>query len=480
MTTLINRIRRSLLGDVADFSRHPLAFLAQLHREQGDLARFRLGKTEIVQINDPELIHEVLVVQGASFVKTGFLERARPVLGNGLVTNTDQNHHRMMRQLIQPAFSSSAFEHYADIMTATTSRYSATWQDGETVDFFQEMLQLTLSIVAGTLFGVGVNPKETHAVEDALTAVMHHYNRLLHPLGRLITKIPLVTTRRFESARRLLHGVIERLIRDVRNGTAGNDSVIRMLLSAQSDGRGSNPMSDQQLRDEVLTLFVAGHETIATALTWTWYLLSRHPDVARQMRMEVDTVLNGRSPQFDDVPRLEYTKKVLAEGMRLYPPIWAMTRKAICDCTLGGHSIPAGTTIGMSQYITHRDPRFFDRPAEFDPGRWTPERMKQRTKQGYFPFGGGSRSCIGESFSWLEGALILAILAQNWESEVAPDASVALNPMITLRPRHGIRLTMRARPSHPVRASVCPISESELQEISSSVPSPLYSGDRAG
>jgi cytochrome P450 len=221
--------------------------------------------------------------------------------------------------------------------------------------------------------------------------------------------------------------------------------LLSMLLAAHDIDGDDSRMTDEQLRDEVMTLFLAGHETTANALTWTWYLLSQHPDAERAMHAEIDEVLGRRLPTMDDVPKLGYTRTVLAESMRLYPPAWIIGRKAIGDYEVGGYPVPAGSVLFMCQYVVHRDARWYPEPERFDPMRWTPEAQSARPKFSYFPFGGGPRQCIGEQFAWTEGVLLLATLAQRWRFRLVPHHPIALQPLITLRPKYGMRMTIERR-----------------------------------
>ncbi|RPI82967.1 MAG: cytochrome P450, partial [Planctomycetaceae bacterium] len=307
---------------------------------------------------------------------------------------------------------------------------------------------LTLAIVAKTLFSIDL---EAHAaeIEAALTTVLEHFNRLLSPYRALLTRLPLPSTRRFHAAAAVLDRLVFRMIDDRRKSRQDVGDVLSMLLVAQdTEGDGAG-MTDRQVRDEVMTLFTAGHETIATALGWTWYALSQNPAVEAEMLRELDCVLGGRTPTALDLPRLRYTEMVFAESMRLYPPVWAMTRRAVADYPVGGYVIPAGSSLGMSQFVMQRDPRFFPDPATFDPLRWTPAATADRPKYSYFPFGGGPRLCIGEIFARQEGILVLATLCQHWQASLVPTARIDFQPLITLRARHGLPMIVSRRTPRP-------------------------------
>jgi cytochrome P450 len=431
-----------LIGQLLEFQRDPLAFLQQLATQYGGIARFHLGWRNCVQIGEPDLIQEVLVTNHRNFRKTGFLERARPVLGNGLVTAEGAFHLRQ-RRLIQPAFSKHRSEDYAGSIVDLAMHHGEQWCDGQSVDMFREMLHLTLKIVTRTLFSTS-SELDIERIERALTTVLEHITWLLSPLARVCASLPIPANRRFRESLRVLDSIVFEMIAARRNSGDEQADVLSMLLRVRDPADGTG-MSDNQIRDEVMTLFTAGHETVATALTWTWYALATHPEVYERLVEELDNVLGDRPPTAERVPSLVYVEMVFAEAMRLYPPVWAITRTAIEDCELGGFEVPAGSLVGMSQYVVHRDARFFPEPERFDPNRWTQEGRSSRPRYSYFPFGGGPRLCIGEPFAWLEGVLVLATLCQQWRPIVPVEHSAMFHPTITLRPRHGLPMKLVSR-----------------------------------
>jgi cytochrome P450 len=275
--------------------------------------------------------------------------------------------------------------------------------------------------------------------------VMNLFNVLLLPFSEYLDKLPLPQTRRFHRARERLDATVYRMIEERRRSSHDRGDLLSMLLLAQDEEGDTGRMTDEQVRDEALTIFLAGHETTANALTWTWYLLSEHKDVETKLHQEIDAVLGLRLPTTDDVPRLRYTEMVLAESMRLYPPAWALGRLARADYEVGGYVVPAGALVLLSQYVAHRDPRYFPDPTRFDPERWTPEARESRPQYSYFPFGGGPRRCIGEGFAWMEGILLIATIAQRFSLRLVPNHPVELRPVITLRPKHGMRMTLSKR-----------------------------------
>jgi cytochrome P450 len=304
------------------------------------------------------------------------------------------------------------------------------------------MMRLTLAVVGKTLFSADVEA-EAAEIGEALTAILKMFDFLMMPFSEYLEKLPLPSVRRFEKGRARLDQTIFGIIAERRRSGEDRGDLLSMLLLAQ-DEEGGGGMSDRQVRDEALTLFLAGHETTAQALTWSWYLLSQNPECERKMHEEIQRVLGDREPSFEDLPQLRYTEMVLAESMRLYPPAWGVGRKAIEACEIGGYELPKGGVVIMSPYVMHRDPRWFPEPDRFDPERWIPEARDARPKFSYFPFGGGSRLCIGERFAWMEGALVLATIAQKWRLRLVPGHRVEPLPLITLRSRYGMKMRVES------------------------------------
>ena len=428
---------------MVEIARNPLAMMVAMKEMHGDIAHWRIGPQNLYLFSHPDLIRDVLVTNGRNFHKSRGLERARRLLGNGLLTSEGEFHLRQ-RRLAQPAFHKQRIAAYAVTMSDYAARTSHRWRDGETLDMHTEMMRLTLGIVARTLFDADVE-HEAAEIGQALTMAFESFNFAMLPFTEYLEKLPLPSVRRFNSARDTLDRTIYRMIEERRRSGEDKGDLLSMLLMAtDTEGDGSG-MSDLQLRDEALTIFLAGHETTANALTWTWYLLSQHPDVEARLHSEVDAALNGRAPAYDDMPALPYTRMVFAESMRLYPPAWAIGRRALEPFDARGFTIPKRSVVIMSQYIVHRDARFFPEPERFDPDRWSSEAVAQRPKFSYFPFGGGNRVCIGEQFAWMEGVLLIAALAQKWRMRLVPGHRIEVQPLITLRPKHGMRMTLEKR-----------------------------------
>jgi cytochrome P450 len=346
--------------------------------------------------------------------------------------------------LSQPAFHRQRIASYADVMVDYGLRASERWQDGQTVDLSEEMMGLTLGIVGKTLFDADVE-SESGEVGAAMTTVMELFDTLTMPFFEVLSKLPLPQLRRFDAARTRLDQIIFKMVADRRSRGIDRGDLLSMLLLAQDDEEDGGMMTDEQLRDELMTIFLAGHETTANALTWTWYLLSQHPEVESKLHQEIDSVVGSRRPTESDVAQLRFTEMVLSESMRLYPPAWGIGRLAKVDCDIGGYFVPRKSVVVVSQYVMHRDERYYQNPLAFDPQRWIPELRDTRPTFSYFPFGGGPRRCIGEGFAWMEGILLLATLAQRWQFRLVPDHRVALKPVVTLRPKYGMKMIVSRR-----------------------------------
>jgi cytochrome P450 len=415
----------------------PLSFLAQLGRDYGDAAHFKIGRTDLFFFNHPELVREVLVTRNPSFMKGLALQRTKIVLGEGLLTSEGELHKRQ-RRLAQPAFHRQRIQHYGEEMVEKAVVARERWSDGQELDVAHEMMRLTLAVVAKTLFDADVD-EEADEIGAALTELMRMFPILMHPLAALLVRMRfLPQVRRFRKALARLDRTIYAIIEERRRAGVDRGDLLSMLLLAtdvEGDGGG---MSDLQLRDETMTIFLAGHETTANALAWTWYLLARNPDAERELHRELDQVLGGRTPTPADYPSLPYTEMVLAESMRVFPPAWGIGRFSTEETTIGHWPVPKDSLVLVSQWVAHRDPRFWPDPERFDPLRFTAEEKAARPKMAYFPFGGGSRVCIGESFAWMEGVLLLATIARKWRFEKGPDVDPAA--FITLRPKTPMRM----------------------------------------
>ena len=421
---------------------NPLEFFTTLARTYGDVSSYRMAGEQLFLVNEPQLIRDVLVTHNRNFTKSRGLERSRRLLGQGLLTSEGAMHLRQ-RRLMQPAFHRDRIAGYGDLMVGYADRMRQGWRGGATVDIAREMNRLTLSIVGKTLFDVDVE-QQAAAVGEALTAVMESFWMMMLPFAEVLERLPVPRLRRARMARARLDAIIYRMIADRRASGRDHGDLLSMLLTAQDEDEGGG-MTDQQVRDEAMTIFLAGHETTANALTWTWYLLSQHPDVEATLHAEVDRVLQGRLPTITDLASLSYVERLVTESMRLYPPAWIIGRRAIAEYQLGQYVAPPRSILVMSPYVMQRDPRFYADAERFDPERWTPEFRAALPKFAYFPFGGGPRQCIGESFAWMELILLVAPIAQQSRLRLVPGHPVEPQPLITLRARHGMRMTIEPR-----------------------------------
>ena len=418
---------------------NPLDFFTKLARTYGDVTSYRMSGEQLFLINDPKLIRDVLVTHNRNFTKSRGLERSKRLLGQGLLTSEGAFHLRQ-RRLMQPAFHRDRVAGYGDLMVGYADRMRRSWTDGATFDIAREMNRLTLSIVGRTLFDVDVE-QQAATVGEALTAVMESFWMTMLPFGEVLERLPVPKLRRARMARARLDAIIYRMIADRRSSGGDRGDLLSMLLAAQDEDDGGG-MTDDQVRDEAMTIFLAGHETTANALTWTWFLLSSAPDVEARLHAEVSNALNGRLPSTADLPSLPFVERVVTEAMRLYPPAWIIGRRAIDEYRLNEYVVPPRSILVMSPYIIQRDPRFYTDPDRFDPDRWTPEFRAGLPRFAYFPFGGGPRQCIGESFAWMELILLVATIAQQCRLRLVPGHPVVPQPLITLRAKHGMRMTV--------------------------------------
>jgi cytochrome P450 len=426
---------------------NPIFLFQHLAEKYGDIAHYKIGRHHIVFLNHPEYIREVLVVQNDNFIKERTVQRTRMLLGEGMITSEDAA-HRAQRQVAQPAFHRQRIQEYGAAIVDEAARARESWKDGEPREIATDMMHLSLKIVARTLFAADLQ-NEVLELADAINRIMGLYNFLVMlPAAEWLVHLRPPGLAAFVKARRRIDAVVYRMIDAHRRRGGNGSSLLDLMLTASSNESESDagPEAQQGLRDQVITIFLAGYETVANALIWTWYLLSQNPECERRCHEEVDSVLQGRLPTAEDLPRLHYVEMVMAESMRLYPPAWAMGRYARNDFQLGEYRLPARTTVLISQFVTHRDPRYFPDPLRFDPERFTAEAKSKRAKFTYFPFGAGVRQCIGESFAWMEGVLVLATFLQKWKLRLVPNQCVEPQPLITLRPKYGMRMQVEARP----------------------------------
>jgi cytochrome P450 len=420
-----------------------IGYLTKCAREYGDVVFFRFLGVPACFVNRPDCIESVLVTQNNNFVKSKDYRAMRRVLGNGLLLSEGE-FWRRQRKLIQPAFHQERIAAYAEIMVGYTQRMLASWSDGQTLDIHEAMIRLTLGIVAKTLFDADVS-HEAEDVDAALSVLMGKFLRQAGLALLLPTWVPLPTSHLLKHAVGRLDKVIYGIIEQRRASGQMSGDLLSVFLQVQDDeGIG---MTDRQLHDEIMTLFLAGHETTANVLSWTWLLLGQNPDVEQKLIEELGRVLRGRVPTPADLPRLVYTDTVLRESMRLYPPVWVIGRRALAPFRLGEYELPADTNVLISQLIMHRDARYFPEPQRFDPDRWSASdpRAAALPRFAYFPFGGGPRVCIGAGFGMMEAVFLLATVAQQFRIQISPGQKVSMQPTVTLRPRNGIQVTVKRR-----------------------------------
>ncbi len=429
------------------FAFPPIEFFRSAAEKYGDIFTFRVGTQRAYFIKSPAYIKEVLKTKQSSFVKEDFLKRGKIILGEGLVTS-DGDIHRRQRRLVQPAFHNDRISACASTMVDFAQLTAAKWEDNTEVEMTQEMLHLTLRIVAKTLFNADVE-KDARDFGEVLSSFLELFNLLIFPFEEDGDRPPDTTAKAITHAREKIDEIIYRLMDERRKSGEDAGDLLSVLMKSTNSEDGGQRMSDQQLRDEMVTIFLAGHETIANAMTWTWYLLSQNPEVEQKFHEELDSVFTGnRAPTIEDIPALEFTRNVFAESMRLFPPVWALGRKATEDCVIGERPIPKDSIILMSQYVTHRDPEYFDEPEKFKPERWTLEMQESLPDFAYFPFGGGARRCIGEQFSWTEGILLLATFGREWRFRM--DSAREPEPLflLTLRPKRPLNFVVEKRDSN--------------------------------
>jgi len=450
----------------------PILLFEYLTAKFGRAASYQILFSKVVVLNDPNDIREVLVDKAQFFIKERTQKRMKILLGDGLIT-ADGESHKRQRRIAAPAFHRQRIQAYAATIVDHAAIMRNQWQPGQPFDAAAEMMRLALQITARTLFDQEVTP-EIHAINDESNAVMLMYHALItmpRAEDLLRWRIPIPVLARFRKSKAHLDAVVDAMIARKQAETAQaahegkpiGEDLLSMLIAARDDGPASTnstskKLSARELRDEVLTIFLAGYETVANALAWTWLLLSQNPQAEARLHAELDAVLTDlsgqpRLPTLDDLPRLPYTEMVIAESMRLYPPAWAMGRQATEDISIGPYHLPRGTFVFFSQYLVQRDPKYFPDPLAFRPERFTPEAKAQRPRFAYFPFGGGGRQCIGESFAWMEAILVLATLAQRWRLEVDFQQEIALQPKITLRPKYGIQVTPHPRSNSKITSA---------------------------
>jgi cytochrome P450 len=431
-------------GNISQFAPRRLDFLLEVARVYGPVASFRLGRRRVFLVSEPDLIEQVLVTDAKHYIKHFGARAYKAVLGNGLVTSEGEFWLRQ-RRLSQPAFLRDRVLSYLPAITERTDRMLAHWTPGRSVDVYSEFTTLASAIALKTLFDLddpGDRKQFTDTVHLAVDLIQARLGRVFH----LPIWCPTPANLRLRRAVADLNRGVQKFIAAGRSrAQPGNDLLSRLVAAQHEDG---TRMTDRQLRDEAMTLYLSAHETTALTLSWSWYLLSQHPHVEEKLVAEWGRVLGGRTPTADDLPGLPYTAAVIAEAMRVFPPVPMIGREAITDLELGGYRVKRGYTVLMSQWVNHRDAKYFPNPEQFRPERWENGLAKRIPKYAYYPFSGGQRACIGNMFALTEAAVVLAAVGQKYHFTLDPGAVIDLNPKITLRPKCGIPATLQSRATH--------------------------------
>jgi cytochrome P450 len=459
----VPKLRRSgFFGNAFEFKKDRLGLFLRTFENCGDLGVYSIGKQDFYLVNSVGLIHEILIKHGNQFEKTDrFRAFARPLLGEGLLTATNAD-HKLHRRLIQPKFNKAAVRGSADIAATVAEQVATRWSDDDVVDLRREMVQLVLAIIGRNLFSRDIL-HEADDLGNALTDAIHGFDSQASAMIPLTIEWPTPANLRYRRAIQRLERTFYAFLQERRASTYRPDDWLNMLMECQD--QGDTPISDRQLRDAALNMFMPGHETTATALTWSFHLLAEHPAAYECLLAEVDQVLGDRAPTLADLPRLPYTLQVFKEAMRLYPPVYMFTRQAVEDVTVAGYRIPAGTALVFSPYALHRRADYFEDPERFDPGRFSQEREAALPRHAYLPFGAGHRVCIGNNHALLSGQVVLATLAQQVRLSTVPGAMPVKEAMVTLRPKGGLRMKVSRRaklelgtavPNKDVEADGCP------------------------
>ncbi|MDX1451775.1 MAG: cytochrome P450 [Oleiphilaceae bacterium] len=439
-----------ILGCLPEFAKDPLAFFRDLATQHEDIVEFRFGTMDIALVTSASLSHQILVKEVKNFRKADReINILSAFIGNGLVTNNDTNDHKKQRKLVQPGFHFRKIQGYAQTMIDYTDRYLADWENAQRRDISDDMFRLTMYIVSKTLFNTDMEQLENNAdtVGDAIGQIQRIADQRFNQLFQIPKWIPTPNNLREKKINASLRTMIRDMIQ-ARTRADGSfedgDDLMAMLLNARyEDG---SAMSEQQIMDELITLFIAGHETTSNSLTWTLYLLSQHRDIQTRLQAELDEVMAGESPTFEDLEKLTYTEMVIKEAMRMFPPAWTLSaRQSNSDIVIDGYFIPKDKTLFISPYANHYNPRYFNEPDRFDPERFTPEREKSLPRFAYMPFGAGPRVCIGNSFAMMEAKLILATLVKRFNFELCPDQAIQPQPQITLSNEGGMHMQITAR-----------------------------------
>ncbi|MGI9553583.1 MAG: cytochrome P450 [Thermodesulfobacteriota bacterium] len=429
-------------GSAIPFFKDILGFLKNTAANYGDIAYFRLGNRKIYMINHPDDIQDVLITNNKNFLKSRALQRAKLVVGEGLLTSEGETHLKNRRS-IQPIFHNRVVPEFADTMVNFTNDYISGWENSATMDIHREMMEITQQIVVKTLFDSEM--EDSSRLINSLSYVLNQFPRFLFPFSEYLDKIPIPSNIKCNEALKTIDDSLYKIIGQRKSNLSNRYDLLSLLLQLTENSNGNSSFDDIQVRDEVITFYIAGQETTSNALCWTWYLISQNKEVEEKIDKEISEVLGDRLPDYKDLGSLTYIQNTVKESLRMYPPAWVITRRAINDYKVGEYNIPSGADIYMSQYVVHYDKRFYSEPEIFNPDRWDNLKEKELHRFAFFPFGGGTRRCIGEPFAMMEAVLLIATIASKWKLRLEPDFKVEAKPLITLRPKYGLKMVLERK-----------------------------------
>jgi len=424
-----------VLGSAIPFFKNILGFLKDTADKYGDIAFFRLGGRKIYMLSHPDHIQDVLINNNQNFLKSRALQRAKLIVGEGLLTSEKETHLKN-RRLIQPIFHNRVIPEFAETMVNFTEEFIGDWKDNSVIDVHAQMMEITQQIVVKTLFDSEIS--ESIKLINALSYVLNQFPRFLFPYSEYLDKIPIPSNIKCNEALKTIDDALYGIIERRRSNDSNRSDLLSLLIQQDS-------FDEKQIRDEVITFYIAGQETTSNALCWTWYMISQNPEVEEKIDRELKAVLGNRLPTFSDLENLTYINNTVKESLRMFPPAWVVTRRAINSYRVGEYEIPAGADIYMSQHVVHYDKRFYDQPETFNPDRWDILNDKEFHRFAFFPFGGGTRRCIGEPFAMMEAVLLIATIASRWKMSLAPGFKVEAKPLITLRPKNGLKMVLERK-----------------------------------
>lgn len=431
-----------ILGSAVPFFKDILGFLKSTASRYGDIAYFQLGTRKIYMLSHPDDIQDVLITNNRNFLKSRALQRAKIIVGEGLLTSEGETHLRN-RRIIQPIFHNRVIPGFAETMVHFTDEFISDWKESSVIDVHRKMMEITQRIVVKTLFDAELD--DSGKLIDSLSYILNQFSRFLFPFSEYLDKIPIPSNIKCNNALNTIDEYLYKIIQERKSDVNNRNDLLSLLIQQTEDTGSKNAFNEKQVRDEVVTFYIAGQETTSNALCWTWYLISQNKEVEEKIESEIRTVLGNRLPTYEDLGSLTYIQNTVKESLRMFPPAWVVTRRAINDYRVGEYNIPSGTDIYMSQYVVHYDKRFYDKPEIFNPDRWNNLSGKEIHRFAFFPFGGGPRRCIGEPFAMMEAVLLIATIASKWRMRLAPNFKVEPQPLITLRPKNGLKMVLEKK-----------------------------------